>query len=197
MATEHPSVILLGGPNGAGKSTVAPHLLRDALAVDEFVNADTIAQGLSGFAPEGQALAAGRIMLQRLHQLAAARHSFAFEATLAGRSYAKWLKQLIDSGYVFGLAYFWLASPDLAVRRVASRVRLGGHDVSEDVIRRRYAAGLRNFFKTYRPLADFWLVYDGSERTGARLVAQGNRSRTVEVFRADVWDTIRVEAGDA
>jgi predicted ABC-type ATPase len=112
-----PQVIVLAGPNGAGKSTSAPALLRGTLGVTEFVNADVIARGLSGFAPEGVAFEAGGIMLQRLRDLAAARVDFAFETTLAGRSQARWIAELCGTGYIFRLVYFWLPSPDFAVAR--------------------------------------------------------------------------------
>jgi predicted ABC-type ATPase len=119
-------VIVLAGPNGAGKSTAAPYLLRGALGVTEFVNADVIAQGLSAFAPEAVAVAAGRIMLARLRELASKRVSFAFETTLASRSFAPWLASVVAGGYSFHLLYLWLPSADLAVSRVADRVRFGG-----------------------------------------------------------------------
>src|SRR5579872_2516519 len=94
-----PLVVVVAGPNGAGKSTTAPRLLRGALAVAEFVNADDIARGLSAFRPETVSLAAGRVMLTRLHALAAARVSFAFETTLASRNFAPWLRTLRAQGY--------------------------------------------------------------------------------------------------
>src|SRR5271166_2083441 len=115
MANEHPTVIVLAGPNGSGKTTAASKLLPDVLGVVEFVNADTIAQGLAAFRPELVALEAGAIMLSRLHRLAEQRRTFAFETTLAGRSLATWLAQLVASGYEFHLVYLWLPSPDLAV----------------------------------------------------------------------------------
>lgn len=158
--TERPSLIILAGPNGAGKSTSAPAVLAGTLGVMEFVNADVIAQGLSAFQPERVALEAGRIMLRRLRQLADQGGSFAFETTLAGRTFAPWIADLRQRGYVFHLVYLWLASPQLAVARVLERVRLGGHDVPQETVERCYSAGLRNFFKVYRPLADWWRFYD-------------------------------------
>lgn len=151
-----PSVVVLGGPNGAGKSTAAPALLQGALAVNEFVNADVIARGLSAFAPESAAIAAGRVMLGRLHELAAQRVTFAFETTLASRSFAPWLRSLRVSGYEVQLVFLWLPSADFAVERVAARVRAGGHNVPAETVRRRYHAGLRNFFSLYEPVASSW-----------------------------------------
>ena len=154
MSSKSPQIILIAGPNGAGKSTLAPHLLRDSFDLPEYVNADTIAVGLSGFAPEGAAFEAGRVMLERLHSLAEQNRSFAFESTLASRSYARWLTRLKERGYKVHVLLLWLRSPELALYRVKERARTGGHDVPEDVVRSRYLRGIRNFFHLYQPLAD-------------------------------------------
>ncbi len=130
MRPRIPLAVLLAGPNGAGKSTSAARLLKGTLAGEEFVNADTIAQGLSAYRPEAAAVAAGRVMLARLRFLAAARRDFAFETTLAGLGHGQWLRQLRSSGYRGHLVFLALPSPALAVARVAERVRQGGHHVS-------------------------------------------------------------------
>src|SRR5439155_26523435 len=160
---EFPKVVVLAGPNGAGKSTAASRLLRGALGVTEFVNADVIARGLSGFSPERVAMEAGRVMLRRIKELAAKRESFAFETTLASRSFAPWLRDLVKSGYRFHLVFLWLPSAAAAVARVAERVSLGGHDVPVATVRRRYKAGLKNFFELYRSLSTTWQVIDNSQ----------------------------------
>lgn len=157
-----PSVIFIAGPNGAGKSTAGPRLLRDEFGVLDFVNADAIAAGLSAFHPEGVAFQAGRILLERVRELAHQRKDFAVETTLSGRSYGRWLRDLKTEGYNFHLLFLSLPSEQLAVERVAGRVRLGGHDIPEATIRRRYQAGLRNLFSIYRPLSDRCEVYDNS-----------------------------------
>jgi predicted ABC-type ATPase len=154
----NPHVIIIAGPNGAGKSTLAPFLLRDMFGILEFVNADSIALGLSAFQPDKVAFEAGRIMLKRLNYLSEQRVSFAFESTLATRSYAPWIKRLQQQGYIFQLLFLWLQSPDLAVERVKERVRMGGHNIPEETIRRRYQKGLQNFFDLYRGLAETWGV---------------------------------------
>ena len=148
-------------------------------AFHEFVNADTIAQGLAAFAPDGVAFEAGSIMLARLHQLAARRRDFAFETTLASRSLAPWLADLLGTGYEFHLVFLWLPSADFAVQRVADRVRMGGHHVPEATVRRRYERGLRNFFRLYQPLATSWRMYDNSVMQSARLIAALTRSLAV------------------
>ena len=182
-----PCVIALAGPNGAGKSTVGPGLLRGALRVTEFVNADVIAQGLSAFNPDAVAIAAGRVMRARLRELAGRRADFAFESTLAGRTHAAWIRSLLRAGYDFHLVFLWLPSPELAVERVRSRVELGGHAVPEETVRRRYAAGLSNFFRVYRPLATTWRLYDSSRATGPRLVAAGRGAGAATVRDRMTW----------
>ena len=168
-----PRLVVLAGPNGAGKTTTAPAILRDTLAVHEFVNADTIAQGISAFDVDAAAIRAGRIMLERIHELARERADFAFETTLASRSFAPWVRQLIHDGYRFDLVFVWLASPEIAFARVASRVRSGGHSVPEAVVRRRYERGLHNFFQLYRPLADHWHFLDNSGPRPIHRIAEG------------------------
>lgn len=188
---EHPDVVVLAGPNGSGKSTTAPALLRDCLGLTEFVNADVLAEGLSAFDPLSAALDAGRLMLDRLRYLAARRASFAFETTLAPRSLAPWLADLVASGYHFHLLFLWLPSPDLAVVRVQTRVQLGGHDVPEETIRRRYTVGLRNFFTLYQPIATIWRVYDNSGTVAPEMIAAGQGNVVDRVFDDDLWTAFR------
>jgi len=187
-----PKVVVIAGPNGAGKSTAAPLLLREALAVGEFVNADTLAAGLSAFASEQVAFAAGRVALRRLRELAAARRDFAFETTLASRSFAPWLKQLRKSGYRFELVYLWLPHAELAVERVAERVQRGGHNIPPDVIRRRYEKSLKNFFNLYRQLCDFWLMLDNSDPSQQELIAWQRRGTPPIVRLRDPWQALKV-----
>lgn len=188
-----PRVAVIGGPNGAGKTTNSRRLVCDVLGIHEFVNADALARGLSGFGNEAVALEAGRIMLGRLHNLAAARRSFAFETTLASRSFAPWISGLKRSGYVFHLAYFWLPSANMAVARVAERVHAGGHAVPETDIRRRYVRGLRNFFALYQALADRWTMYNNTDAGGPRVIATGSGHYESRVADAPLWDRIRQE----
>ena len=157
-----PTVAILAGPNGAGKTTASPYLLRYTMSLTEFVNADHIAQGLSTFTPEAAAFAAGRVMLTRMRELAQASQSFAFETTLATRSFAPWLQSLRESGYACTLIFLALPTSDMAVERVRHRVLHGGHHVPEVVVRRRFTRGLRNLVQIYQPLVDDWVVYDSS-----------------------------------
>ena len=185
-----PKVILLAGPNGAGKSTAAPRLLHESLGIVEFVNADVIARGISGFEPERAAIRAGRIMLDRLDELAGQRVSFALETTLSGRAFAPWLERLIETGYEFHLFYLWLQSPDFAVNRVAERVLKGGHFIPEDTIRRRYYGGLRNLFELYLPLATHWQVVDNTVGNNPLTIAGGGRSLPIQIDDPTRWKII-------
>lgn len=186
-----PQLVLIGGPNGAGKSTAAPQLLRDTLDVAEFVNADAIASGLSGFHPESAALQAGRVMLARLRDLASRRADFAFESTLASRSFAPWIRGLKHSGYVFRLAFLWLPSPEMAIARVAARVKAGGHDIPDSTVRRRYYSGLRNFFSLYHPIANDWRFYDNTATSGPRLISMGRNTAEIKTRDANLWTHIK------
>jgi predicted ABC-type ATPase len=190
MSHENPQVIIIAGPNGAGKSTLAPFLLRDKFGLLEYVNADTIALGLSAFNSESVAFDAGRVMLRRLHDLSNQRQSFAFESTLASRFYATWISKLRQQGYDFHLLFLWLHSAELAVQRVRERVLVGGHDVAEEIIRRRYQKGIRNFFELYQTLSDTWVMYDNSASVDPLLVAAGGRGTIHAIVRPDVWQEI-------
>lgn len=193
MIKKRPHIIVIAGPNGAGKSTTAPALLKGTLGVTEFVNADIIAQGLSAFKPEGASFRAGRVMLERIHYLANERVDFAFETTLASRSFASWLANLKKTGYIFHLVFLWLPSQEFAIARVAERVRMGGHNVPEEIIRRRYAKGISNFFRLYRPLADTWRLYNNSDPSGPRLVSSGEANAEEKVFEQEIWRIIKGE----
>ncbi len=180
-----PRVAVLAGINGAGKTTASRSILTNVLRIPTFVNADAIARGLNGLNPEGEAVRAGRIMLDQLHDLAARRESFALETTLSARTYASWLAGLRATGYEVHLFYYWLRSPDMAVSRVADRVRAGGHHIPEDTIRRRYSRSVRNFLELYRPVTDHWRVYDNSDASPS-LIAVG-WSEAEYVHDADRW----------
>ncbi len=188
MGEPNPQIIVIVGPNGARKSTLAPFLLHDAFGLTEYVNADTIAQGLSAFNPEGAAFEAGRIMLRRLHRLADEGRNFAFESTLASRFYAAWIGEMQRRGYEFHIMFLWLCDPSLAVERVRERVRAGGHEVAEEVIRRRYVRGARNFCNLYQPLASTWVVYDNSESGKPFQIARGGKELETTVLSGKSWD---------
>ena len=177
-------VIVIAGPNGAGKTTFAREFLPNEADCPVFVNADLIAAGLAPFAPESAALQAGRLMLEQLKRHFAARESFAFESTLAGRGYLRQIDRWQAAGYWVKIIFLKLASAEEAIARVAQRVRQGGHGIPENVIRRRFAAGLVNFERRYAPRADAWAVYDNSGAQPVLLDWSENHERQQTTDRA-------------
>jgi predicted ABC-type ATPase len=155
-------IIIIAGPNGAGKTTFAREFLPQEAGCPVFVNADLIAAGLSPFAPERAAIQAGRLMLEAIAQHVAQRESFAFETTLSGRGYARQIPQWQQLGYHVKLFFLSLPSADMAVQRVAERVRQGGHDIPAATIRRRFDSGQRLLRDVYQPLVNKWVLYDNS-----------------------------------
>lgn len=163
---------MIAGPNGAGKTTFAREFLPKEAHVMNFVNVDLIASGLSPLRPEFAKLAAGRIFLQELERLAGSRSDFAFESTLSGVGYVQRIKKWKASGYKVEIIFLRLNSVRLALQRVATRVRQGGHHVSKEEIIRRFGRGRQNFIKFYQPLADAWAIYDNSAEIPV-LIEQG------------------------
>ena len=153
---------IISGCNGAGKTTASYTILPEILNCDEFVNADEIAKGLSPFNPESASIKAGRLMLERIKSLIDKKLDFAFETTLATKSYKNFIELARQKGYEITLLYFWLSSPNLAVKRVETRVKEGGHNIPTDVIIRRYHNGLKNFFNLFEPMVDNWIFIDNS-----------------------------------
>jgi predicted ABC-type ATPase len=163
MVTEkNRHLYIIAGPNGSGKTTFVLRFLPYYVDCINFVNADLIAAGLSPFSPDVAAIKAGRIMIEQIQEHISAGHDFAIETTLASRSYVRLLKDLKKKGYKIHLFYLWLHRPDLALKRIATRVRAGGHDVPQEVVRRRFARSVYNFFHLYQPLLDSWMLFDNS-----------------------------------
>ncbi len=165
MATRHrskPRCIIIAGPNGAGKTTFARQFLTSEEGIIHFVNADLIASGLSPLHPDLAARAAGRLLLSELDRLVEGKASFALESTLSGRTYLDRIGRMKDKGYKIEMVFLKLSDANLAIRRVAYRVKQGGHHVPEADVRRRFLRGWPNFAQHYRPLADAWAVYENS-----------------------------------
>jgi len=167
--------VILAGPNGAGKTTFAQEFLPKEAECPRFINVDLIAAGLSPFNPEVAAFQAGRLMVQEIFTLVHRRESFAFETTLSGLRYARLIPQWRKKGYFVKLIFLQLPNAELAIARVKARVAQGGHNVTKEVIRRRFAAGLRNFQHTYQPLVDAWILYDNAG-DASRYVDSGGKS---------------------
>lgn len=167
-----PRCIVIAGPNGAGKTTLAREFLPKSAKVMRFVNADLIAAGLSPLDPQSAAVEAGRLLLKEIDRLAGERADFAFETTLSGLAHHARLEKLKASGYEITIMFFSLDTPALALRRIAARVKQGGHNVPKVDVIRRFERGLRNFTERYRVIADAWVIYDNSGKH-PRLVEEG------------------------
>ncbi len=165
--TQHKQIFIIAGPNGAGKTTFAEVFVPATPLLTQFVNADLIATGLSPFNPDREAIQAGKLMLSQIDKLVAHGESFCLETTLAGRGYAAKIPVWQSMGYEVVLIFLKLDSAETAIKRVAARVRQGGHNIPADVIRRRFAAGIANLTHIYKALVDSWLLFDNS---GAELV---------------------------
>lgn len=157
------NLYIIAGCNGAGKTTASFTILPEILNCKEFVNADEIAKGLSPFQPEKVSFEAGRIMLHRINELLEGNVNFAFETTLATKSYKQKILQAQQKGYNVTLLFFWLQNVDLAIERVRTRVLEGGHNIETDVIKRRYQNGIKNLFEIYLAIADEVMIFDNSE----------------------------------
>ena len=188
-SVQSPTVYVIARPNGAGKTTFSAEFLPDFVNCREFLNADLIAAGLSPFAPETQNLRAGRLLLTRIKELTGGKQDFGFETTLSGRSYVRLLNEMKNDGYRILLFFLWLPSADLAVARVKNRVRQGGHNVPEPVIRRRFESGIRNLFRLYRPRLDAWWLYDAS-RLPPKVVAE-QEDGELRLFHSGLFEQIK------
>lgn len=181
-------LFIISGCNGAGKTTASYTILPEILDCEEFVNADEIAKGLSPFNPESAAIQAGRLMLERINRLILNGQDFAFETTLATKSYRNFVKKAKENGYQVTLLFFWLRTSDLAVRRVETRVKEGGHNIPEEVIRRRYENGLKNFFGIFESIVDEWMFIDNSGEPYEILARKNSEGKIVK--NIDKWNEL-------
>lgn len=184
-----PNIYIIAGCNGAGKTTASYTVLPEMLQCKEFVNADEIAKGLSPFQPEKVTIEAGRIMLNRLNELIEKNIDFAFETTLATKSYASLIKKVQNLGYEVTLLFFWLNSEELAIERVKSRVLSGGHNIDSDVISRRYKNGIKNLIHLYLPICDYWMIFDNSN-IPTKIVAEGIKNLENEIHNQDIFNKL-------
>lgn len=184
------NLYIIAGCNGAGKTTASFTVLPEMLDCREFVNADEIARGLSPFYPEGVAIQAGRLMIERVIHLLKEGETFAFETTLSTRSYVKLIQQAQKRGYFVTLLFFSLATPEQAVQRVAKRVSQGGHNIPTDVVYRRFEGGLSNLFNLYMPIVDYWALYDNSN-IPTRHIASGEKGKEPQIIDAETFEALR------
>lgn len=175
------NLYIIAGCNGAGKTTASFTILPEILDCKEFVNADEIAKGLSPFQPEKVSFEAGRIMLHRINELLETNQTFAFETTLATKSYKSKVIEAQTKGYNVTLLFFWLRDVDLAIERVKTRVQEGGHNIESEVIRRRYVNGIRNLFNIYLPIVDEAMIFDNSDGK-PELIAEKNLGSDIDII---------------
>lgn len=188
MKEKNPYII--AGCNGAGKTTASFTILPEILDCKEFVNADEIARGLSPFQPEKVSFEAGRIMLKRIDELFSENENFAFETTLATKSYKEKILKDQENGYFVTLLFFWLKNTELAKERVKTRVLEGGHHIPDDIIERRYYNGTLNLFNIYLPIVDQLLIFDNSEGKH-KLIAEKNDGEQISIIREEEFNQIR------
>lgn len=184
------NLYIMAGCNGAGKTTASFTILPEMLNCKEFVNADEIAKGISPFQPENVAFEAGRIMLHRMDALLAHQQTFAFETTLATKSYKPKILTAQQNGYTVTLLFFWLHSPELAKERVKTRVLEGGHNIETEVIERRYINGIRNLFDIYLPISNQAFIFDNSEGKSI-LTAEKFTSKQLKIIDIQRFNEIK------
>lgn len=155
-------MFIISGCNGAGKTTASYTILPEFLECREFVNSDEFAKFLSPFDPSAASVGASRLMITKIHYLMSRGETFSVETTLATRSLLGIIRKAKSRGYEIVLMYFWLNSPELAIARVRARVQSGGHNIPDDVVRRRYHMGQKYLFDTYIPVCDRWILVDNS-----------------------------------
>ena len=185
-----PNLYIIAGCNGAGKTTASYTVLPEMLECDEFINADEIAKGLSPFNPEKAAIESGRIMLDKISRLISRKLDFAFETTLATRSYINTIQKAKSFGYDITLVFFWLDSVELAIERVKIRVEEGGHNIPVNVIKRRYMAGLKNLFQLYIPESSYWMIFNNSSLS-AELIAEGYSNVEIHIQNKRTFELIK------
>jgi predicted ABC-type ATPase len=187
-----PTVYIIGGCNGAGKTTASLTMLPQMLNCKEFVNADSIAAGISPFQPEKAAFEAGRVMLERIRHLMRTKVDFAFETTLSTKSYSGLIHECKDIGYEIVLVYFWLNTPELAIERVKERVLKGGHYIPDVIVKRRYERGLKNLFHIFIAHCDHWFIMDNSGSKSVQ-VAEGGKGKDEFIFDKIIWNKIKLD----
>ena len=185
-----PNLYIISGCNGAGKTTASYTVLPEILNCEEFINADEIARGLSPFNPDKAAIEAGRIMLSRINDFLKKKIDFAFETTLASKSFLNTIKKASEKGYDVTLLFFWLDSVELAIERVKTRVAEGGHDIPAKVIKSRYFSGIKNLFDLYIPICDYWMITNNSN-PNLELIAEGNHNTITSIENKRIFEQIK------
>ena len=185
-----PKLYIIAGCNGAGKTTASFTILPEILGCKEFINADEIAKGLSPFQPESVAVQAGRIMLARMDELLQKGETFAFETTLATKSYKQKIEWAQANDYEVTLLFFWLDSPNIAKKRVAQRVAEGGHNIPLETIERRYYNGIANLFTIYIDMVDICYIFDNSEGERTPIAKKYKGGKEI-IYNTDLYNQMK------
>lgn len=184
-------ILMIAGPNGAGKTTMTLELMSQGSTIYEFLNADEIAKCLAPLHPDSMALKASKLMITRLLELLQAGKSFAFETTGSGVNYIKHLQLARKRGFEIYLTFLWLDNPELAINRVAQRVKQGGHNIPTETIFRRYYAGIKNLITHYLPIADEVMVMDNSQELSLKkLIAKKEKNSALDIIDKTIWKKI-------
>lgn len=184
------TLYIIAGCNGAGKTTASVTMLPKILECKEFVNADEIARGLSPFNPEGVAIEAGRLMLERIDFLLNQNHSFSIETTLSTKSYRQLVERAHARGFKVQLLFFWLPAPEFALQRVAQRVQEGGHNIPSEVVIRRYVSGIKNLFNIYIDIVDEWMIVENLHSPRI-LIADGNIGGNANIYHDELYKIMK------
>jgi predicted ABC-type ATPase len=192
-----PEICIIAGPNGAGKTTASLRFLPRDMAIYEYVNLDEIARGLNPLKPETANSMAARFAIERMRSLSRRRLSFGFETTLSGTTHARFIRSRIDEGYTITLSFLSLPSPDLAVTRVANRVKQGGHFIPKEEIIRRYYRDLSNLMKIYLPLCNRGIIYNSAQPSELMtVIAEKKTNNDITIFDKKLWQNLLERAED-
>ena len=187
-----PTCWIIAAPNGAGKTTFALNYLPKVAHCHRFLNADLIAAGLSPLAPEQQLIHASRLFLKALDTYIVAQENFAFETTLAGKTYLKLIQRLKNAGWYVELIYLALPSMEMSKMRVAERVAHGGHNIPIKDIERRFQRSLQHLLVDFSSLADNTHCFMNSGHTPQLVFEQNGHSRNI--INSDLYHLLLQEA---
>lgn len=170
-----PTIVIFAGPNGAGKTTFSEAWLDDQELVFHFINADEFARDLdTSISKSSRDRTAGKLFLKAIDDLVSKKESFAIETTLASLIYERKIKDWQSIGYRIILIYLKLPDIEASIQRVKNRVRNGGHNIPEDVIRRRFTKSQHYLKNIYIPLVDEWYIWK-SDHGSYELLDEGER----------------------
>jgi len=190
---ESKNVYIVAGPNGSGKTTFAKTFLPEYAKCDRFINADLIAAGLSPFSPQQAAIKSGKLVLGQIKEYSDNDINFGFETTMSGVTYLKYFKMLKEKGYKINIFFLWIPDSQLGIARVKDRVMRGGHNVPVEDIKRRFKRSIEKFFKSYRLLADKWILFNNAEAK-PRIIARKQNAH-IDIVEQTLFEKILKETG--